>query len=194
MIKKFALTVVPFLVLGVAAAQANTYDFAFSGGGVFASGILTTAPALVASNSGYGEGYQITNVSGTLISPDLGGAMSLIGTSSPGALTYSPSGAFIYDDLLFPASPTAPLDYLGWMFYVAGPDNSRSEVNVFSSGGAGVSPVTEWEISGFNTPVSFITANSNFTITATPEPGFYGALALGFVGLVAAVRRRRQNA
>ena len=71
MIKRLVLFAIPALFLGVSGAHANVYGFSYSGAGVSASGTLTTSPI------SYGGGYEVIALSGSLISPDLNGSMTL---------------------------------------------------------------------------------------------------------------------
>lgn len=201
MTRRLTLLALPAMLLGVSSARADFYFFQYSGAGVTASGVLTTAASPLVAG-----GYLVTGLTGTLNSPDLSGAMTLVTPQQgnpgvPGDQNTSPSGLFYYDDLLFPGDPTNPFDNDGLLFTVSG-----AEVNVYGAGGSGVgsgvgSQVIHYEQNGagggwgFNTPVTFglltPVTSSNYNGSPTPEPGFYGMTALGLVGLVLLRRRRR---
>jgi hypothetical protein len=198
--KQFSTTLAGLLCLGglivgtASSAKANVWDFSFSSPNSSGSGILTATPLgggdylATSVASGFFTGLGLTDQAINLIS----------GGPNP---FYSPSGAFIADNVLYssPPSPSEYIDNWGLLFgWSAG--GTSYELNVFGNGpgnGANYS-VYVYEPSG-----GYVVADTgSFTLSdpsgvsseaATPEPGLYAVLALGLSGLLANARRRRRT-
>ncbi|HUB15939.1 MAG TPA: MYXO-CTERM sorting domain-containing protein [Acetobacteraceae bacterium] len=171
-----------FCALAAHPASATLYTWTLSGGGGSGSGSLTTGAA------DYG-GFDITAFSGQLDGVPVAG---LLGGQPGGGEGYSPSGAFIYDNMLYPSSNStegALLDNGGILFAIAG-----GEGNIWGNfrGPGGYSYYTS--VSG-----NYLIQNNaaSFTIadppSSVPEPSPAGLVALGVVGL-GLTRRRRGSA
>lgn len=106
------------------------------------------------------------------------GSYTLFANPTAPSAAYSPSGAFIYDNLVYPTGGPA-LDNSGLLFASAG-----REINLW---GNGSSPYSLWSHAGGGYDYSH--DDGTFSVTSTPAPG--GVAVLGFAGLVAVRRRRR---
>ncbi len=180
------------LLFGVGQAKAGPmYSFNYSDGTNTASGTVTTV------DSGLGDGSLLAT-SGTLTvtSGAATGVYSLI-PEGP-AVSLSPSGAFLVDDLIYPNNNAAsgvnpaigsnPSFLTNWGLLFGG---AGLEINIFGNGGG------DYAFLAFSTntggfPV-FQGSGGAFSLTATPEPttlAVFGALAVGAFG----VRRRMKVA
>jgi hypothetical protein len=171
------------------------FAYSFSGpNGLSGSGILD------AVFDGNGT-YSATGGSGTVVSPDYVGSMSLIPnvpSNNPNEIG-SPSGAFIYDDQLLPAQNPL-ITNGGLLFSPTGPGPAGfSEINIFSNGPS--SYVYYDNTPGGNThPGNGYGYNAypitNFTLTAIPIPkSLWGGLALlGAMGAFRIVRKQNESA
>ncbi len=199
MLKRLSLLAVPFLLLGVSGAQANTYTFTFS------DGATTLGLGTLDATSIGGDQYLATSGSGLIFSSTLTTSPDAITLIPVGpAVTYSPSGAFIVDDVLYPAGDAQSsgscavgatggyLDNCGLLFTFT--DNgSPYELNIWGNGsGGGYSVYTYQDHSSYvvQSGSGTFTLTADNIVAATPEPTFYAALAIGFIGLVAVIRRR----
>lgn len=158
-----------FLVATASTAltAATMFKFTDSGPGYSASGHLVAIDNLDGS---------FTAVSGTGLFN--GGLITLI----PGS-GLSPSGRFLYDNLLIPGADPE-LTGAGLLFNYLG-----QELNIFSVsagvpyGTAVYSPtVPHWPLGD---------VNSQFTLTAVPEPASWSVLGTGL--FLIAIHRRRRN-
>lgn len=164
-------------IVPAAPASAAIYDWILSDGGDSGSGTLTTG----APDDG---GFDVTAFSGE-IDGDI--ITSLLGGQPGSGGAYSPSGAFQYDNIVFPASNSstaALLDVNGILFSIAG-----GEGNLWgnSPGPGGYSYYAS--VSG-----NYVIENNSatFVLTSIAEPASLTVLAaaLGACGLI----RRPQNA
>lgn len=178
------------LVVGIPAANANVWDFTFSNPP--SSPDISGSGSLTAISLGGGH-YFATSGSVTITSTVLGFTNEAF-TLSPGgpATFYSPSGAFYADNQFFnSANPSLYLDAGGLLFLDAG-----NELNIWGNGrGSGNNySAWVWEPANGGGYTLGDSANGTFTFTSgiTPEPGFYGVLALGLGGLCVGVSRRRR--
>ena len=190
---KSVLPLVVGLVLSAVSAQADVvYEFSYHGPGVSASGTITVQPYL---NPGE---WLLTGISGTRNSSAITGG------------TYGLQSS--------PLADGTPLDNI---IYFATPAPTSTATFTVSNGGnpagfafqtadgifqpyswqGGVYPGTSgpnypagvYEFQEGTWPDPFVNVPITFTVS-TPEPGFYGtfgALAVGLLGLVAVIRRRK---
>jgi len=153
-------------------ASATLYAWTLSGGGDSGSGFLTTG----AADNG---GLDITSFSGQIDGSVIGG---LLGGQPGGAEAYSPAGAFIYDNILYPSSNSAEsalLDNGGILFTIAG-----GEANIW---GTSANP-DGYSYYTYGSGRYVIQDNAtNFSVvdppSAVPEPGPAAIVALGLVGI-----------
>ncbi len=122
---------------------------------------------------------------------------SLSGSSFAGSklevLADDTAGVWLNGASLFTAAPPFPTDpyttCAGQPIGCIAPQNLGVSTNVFSNAlqaGNNVLVFQVWQRNGTGFGLSY-------SASIVPEPGFYGALALGLSGLYLAVRRRRQN-
>ncbi len=156
------------LSLAATAAHATTFTYSYSGDGVTGSGTLTAD--LIAPG-------EYVAVSGTDVAAGGGvnGVLTLIVNPGTPDEAYSPSGYFIYDDLLLPDSNPA-VTHGGWLFT----NGAGGEVNIYSNGPA---DYIYYDNTGFNVPISI-------DPSMVPEPAAFALLTSGMAGLVC-VRRRQ---
>jgi hypothetical protein len=199
--KRFIFVALPALLLAVTAAQADIYDFTYVGigdsGAVHGSGSFTTGTP-------YGDGYvPITSIQGSTEAGTIQGLETSGGTGidpANGSLTCCAVGPnfgfgnsnFVYDNAFKPGSPN-PFTTNGLLFDVPpgiGPTGySLSPITIMGDNNGNV-----FEFSyGENGPPYTATPIS-FTVTAvTPEPSFYGAVALCMTGLLFVRWRQRRS-
>jgi hypothetical protein len=169
------------LALGLVAAvgaHAATYvaDYtATDGSGANAQLTITTSNTLDAAG-----GYDILSVSGLVDGQTVTG---LIPNGSPPNPVTSPSGAFIYDNVLFPGSDPV-LDVYGVLYSSTG----EPEWNLW-----GVSPGS-YNLYSFNGSSFDVASNGVLSLTFVPEPATWAFLILGVAMIGFAARRRRDEA
>jgi hypothetical protein len=159
------------------AAFAQSYDFNW---GYTNNNATASSNGVFTATFAGGDTYDIT--SGTIVTygdPTINGGATTSGTSfipTPGNYTvqYSPSGAFIFDNVL--TTPANPLiDNDGLLFYVAG-----REVNIFSNG-PGPGTYQFYDQSGYNDFGNF--SLSAPSLVSVPEYGAMSMLLLSIAGL-----------
>lgn len=154
----FLLSVVLAVAIG---ASADTFNFAYSGAGVTAGGVITALPQggtefLVTGITGFYNGEAITGI---------------VACGTP-ATTCNNYG-FQWDNLLFTGEPH--FDYYGLLYSTAG----GNLVNVYVDG----TQYMNWDQSGG-------TAITSGSISATPEPSTLLMLGSGIIGLAGVIRRK----
>ena len=200
MIRQSMLLGMAALLLGVAGAQADVYDFSYVGvnnPGVWGSGTFTTGTP-------YGDGYvPILSITGTTEAGAITGLESAAGLgidpSSPNAplqcCFVGPGGTFFYYDNAFKTGSPGPFSSNGLLFDVAAGNGvtgfPTSPINLFGDGDT--YEFSYGEDVAVNSPPAYGGTKIRFTATATPEPSFYGAVALCMSGLLFARWRRRRS-
>jgi hypothetical protein len=171
------------------------FDFTFVGGvGGNIGGIVSASGILDATSNGDGTFTAITVVggSGSVVSPDYTGLITLIANPSPPSEVVSPSGFFLYDDQLLPSQN--PLITNGGLLFAPSGPAPFSEINIFSNG----------PFSPSNPNYQYYENNGNytfgtFTLTAVsapvplPRTAGVGFVMLGVFGGLAALRKRRSR-
>jgi len=149
-------------------ASATLYDWTLNAGaGLTGSGTLTTGTAV-------GAGFDVLQLTGSI-----GGAPVILLGGTPGGATLSPSGAFIFDNIVFPAADPV-LDVDGLLIAISG-----EEGNIWGNGTPG--SYTYYTHNG--SFYDYTNGSVSFTLTAAPEPASFAILGAGLLGL-GWVRRR----
>ncbi len=168
-------TLVAATLLTATASSAATYKFTFelNDADLTATGQFTVnAASEVTSVTGAVSGLTNQPISGVTVN-----------TSFPSA-SYSLDGSFIFDNLY---SPGVVFDYYGLLFTTA--DNPAGYWNLWASSPGAYSL---YELAGsYNYPIQEI---GSLSVAAAPESSTWAMLALGFVALTLAGRRRKQAA
>ena len=179
-------------------AQADQFNFSFSGGTISSSGWFTASPTATPGT------YDITNIGGTFSDSSDGVSGAITGLYTPVSYSVPPaftSGGFSFDDTFWPAgnSPHDCSDYpfyggdfdvYGLVFNVAGKyegglwsDGNIPNVGlVYGAGDATTTSILNNPNQGSGVPV-------HLAISAAPEPGSMFLLALGSSLLIAAFRK-----
>jgi hypothetical protein len=190
---------VALLFLGASPAKADTYNFDFTSAfGYSVVGSFTTGNA-------DGPGYDITSISGTIISANPSASSSIQGlvpgnATAPTYLT-SGDGSYFYDNIFLPAAPYFTTT-AGLLFK----SNAGFEYNIYTGGGccgslAGVTYLSTNDGGasfGFYPGVpGLLTASDppTLTLSTVPLPATLPLFAtgLGALGLLG-WRRKRQHA
>jgi hypothetical protein len=142
-------------------ASADQFNFAYSGIGVAAGGVITAAP------QGGGE-FLVTDITGFYN----GDAIAGIVPCGPAGSICNNYG-YLWDNLLFASEPH--FDYYGLLFSTAGGDI----VNVYVDGAQYIN----WDQSGG-------TRITSGYVGDTPEPSTLLMLGTGMIGLAGVIRRK----
>ena len=153
-------------LLGASLAQADTWNWAYSGAGVTASGTFTTA-----GNAAGAE--ELLTITGTRNGVAIQGLMPLDSDEN-----------YSYDNTFTSLAP-----YLtdgGWLYDIGGSD-ADAHINIYFDAGDGSFHDLQLNVDGTEITDTVV----SFSITAVPEAATYGYMALGLVAMGAALRRRR---
>jgi hypothetical protein len=156
------------------AASAATYDFSYTGtgGAPVGSGVITTSNTLDAVG-----GYDITDITGTFGGSAITG---LIANPNQPNETSLPTNT--YDNVLFP-SASMSFDRYGVAFNVG-----TDIYNVFDGVADGGTTDTAHP---YGLIINGAESFGNFSLTAVPEPATWAMMLVGFGGLGAVIRSRR---
>ncbi len=184
--KKIGCLFLAFFFMSLSQAFADYYTFQYVDGTFSASGTLQTAPATD------GSGY-LSVTQGTLSAAGLTATLyNLAGTLPIGSSTYSPSGAFLYDNRLSPSSTDSVLSSGGLLFKAILADGSSGEVNIWGNGGANNYSLYLGMSAG-NYPLQY--NGGAFTLSKTcpvPVPPAALLLGCGLFGLVGLRKRLKK--
>ena len=144
----------------------------------------------VNGDSGYGTltttalGGGLFGVTGGSLTVTAGshdaGTYSLYPNTNPWNVVYSPSGYFIYNDVLYPGS-NPQLDYYGLLFTSGG-----LEINIYSPNGSPGS-YQFYDNTGYNSPAAFLAS-------AVPEPSSCTLCGFALVSVAGIALRKRKAA
>lgn len=161
------------IVVGAALAgrsHAALFNFTYDDGVDKAFGQLSTDAGNVAI------GGYLTVTEGLDV-----GTYALYGNPNAPSASYSPTGAFLYDNVLLPSS-TPSLNTNGLLFTGGG-----REVNIWGNGGEHDYSFYSFENGGYSVAQD---RSGTFTLTPAPEPVSAGVLSTGVLGLLSRRRRR----
>ena len=167
------LLVFSMLALGSIARADAIITGSTSSGDTFSIDVTTTyfAPGIV----------DITNATGKVTIDGVANTITGVeATTAPGVVTYSSTGFFIFDNLLF-APPATPFDYDGALFTLA--DGTDLELNLVYNNGDLTSGVY-YNNSGYNASITSI------QIASTPEPSSFVLLGSGLMASAFVLRRK----
>jgi hypothetical protein len=191
-------------------ASAESFDWTYGGGTdpVFASGTLDATP-----DASIAGAYDIIDGSGTRTDDTGTYAVTIVpfsASNDPAQCSYSPSSSctvvasggtdLIFDNLLYASNPAGsqldgdgivldePAD-LGGQFYSVWSDGAANYVGP---------PDQEFDPSGYtsiNLANPFVVTPSGINeVAATPEPGTFGLIGFGLIGMAFAVRKKTHRA
>jgi hypothetical protein len=206
LIRKGLFLAVPALLLSVAGAQADIYDFTYVGvndPNVYGSGTFTTGTP-------YGNGYvPITSIAGTAEGYTITGLVA--GSTEPNNILsccgVGPGGDYFnYDNAFLPNSPN-PFSASGGLLFTTSAGNGSTgypinPINIFGDGNgnsyefsygednfSGSGP--SWGGTQIDFAASIAAGPNNQGPSVTPEPSFYGTVVLCMGGMLVAARRRK---
>lgn len=191
----FAVAAVPsFANVAFTANDPAAYT---SDGPVTVGSVFTPNVNITVTSLGFYNGGGSFPVTGALVGiyNSTGTLLESVGFSSP---SYE-SGGFAFDSFFTPLALSAGQTYTvasndvptGYSYnYTAPPGvdpNITFDTSTYTYGGGLNFPTSHFLEVYYGPNFEFNTAT-----TTTPEPGFYGVLALGLAGLITAVRRRNR--
>jgi hypothetical protein len=182
------LLVFSILTLGSIARADAIITGSTASGDTFSIDATTTpyAPGIV----------SITGATGTVI---VGGVSNTItgieAPSAPGVVTYSDSGYFIFNDLLY-APPATPFDYYGALFTLS--NGSDVELNLFYNNSGDPTSGVYYDNSGFNSPIASISVTYTsqldipnvIPVNVAPEPSSIVLLGTGLLASAFILRKK----
>ena len=166
---------VALLFAGVGQARADLYELTFTGATVNGSVLLD------AIDLGGGT-WLATSGTGSVTGAPQSGVLTLFPNPNPPNAVDSPSGFFLYNDLLYPnGHPVEFVDVDGPLFRLP----NGVEVNLFNNGSPSNPQYLYFDNTGFNQTVGL-------SLSAVPEPSSLVLAGLGVVSLLGYRWRRKQ--
>ncbi len=177
---KLAAAAAAALVAGQAHAATWLVNYTSTGDAPMNANLTVTSSDVLNSVGGFDVTKITGNVDGDIVT-------GLIANPNQPNYSYSSDGLFIFDNVMFPAAPTVS----HWGLFFSG--LSGSEYNLFSD------DPTTFELyraqNGGFAAHSYSSSDWTFFTTnggAVPEPAGWAMMILGFGGIGATLRRRKQ--
>lgn len=171
---KYILAALLFATL-LCHARANTWDFAYSGTGVNASGVITTGAAITTFEGS--AGFVITDITGLRNGIAITGLQEQATVNPSVGYTISQDGRWAFNNVLL---ASGGFDLWGVLFHTA--DNK--EYNLYNQGG-------QYIDGNFNN-CRFDLKPVTFKASSVPDGGStLGFMGLGLVGMGLVLRKRK---
>ena len=183
------------LLMGVPGAKASLWNFSYVGvvdgvidPNVYGTGSFTTGNA-------FGDGYfPVTSIGGTTEGGTITGLVTTGGdVTDPGNGSYLYCCGYDYDNAFSPTGLATgnPFSSTGGILFTV-TNGGLSPINLFGDGNGNSYEFSYGEdVANFGIPSYGGTLIEFTAVDPAPEPRFYGALAIGLIGILAVARRYR---